>query len=515
MKNKIMITATIIAVTLNLVNCNPKELIDPLAFAPNYVVIDGDTVKTRNDAGKVKSKKSYGSFEDRYFVTGDTFMVYKNFYMPKPNKVANLYNIKNNVDITLKGKPLRLVAIGGAVTAGMRDGGLFNEGMITSYPNIIANQMGIKYDLPLFDSQDYNGFGRKVLTNFNPTGGPMPKLKKIENNTGIESVSINEFNVEQVKLKQFRGSTDSYINIYPMAYNNFLNVMQDPLSPEIIKDLKKGKKFDFFILDCNIDGFNNPGGGTNIITDLVISELGLRDFKKYPEDGIEVPIRNGINFPTRSNDNDYLIKHLFDKKLVKGVLINVPFKNYLGYYQKNYIDDVIKKLDLYQIDGLYSSKVGLYDFPTIDKNELKRNQNTHAIYGSSGIDSLISPNVNVNLKKGLSFKNPIFPVIYFEKKLGFSETLANNESIKIYAEYLKVPIFDLNGLYKSVFEGTYVTIDGIKVNGKWPEGNFFSSDGIHPSAFGQAIIANEIIKTINSFYKTDIPPTTTREFLNR
>jgi hypothetical protein len=59
-----------------------------------------------------------------------------------------------------------------------------------------------------------------------------------------------------------------------------------------------------------------------------------------------------------------------------------------------------------------------------------------------------------------------------------------------------------------------VTDDGIKVNGKWPEGNFYSVDGLFPTAFGQAVIANEVIKFINSQYKTDIPLVNTRDFLN-
>lgn len=40
---------------------------------------------------------------------------------------------------------------------------------------------------------------------------------------------------------------------------------------------------------------------------------------------------------------------------------------------------------------------------------------------------------------------------------------------------------------------------------------FFSLDGMYPSAIGQAMIANEVIKTINKAYNMDIPLISIRE----
>ena len=59
----------------------------------------------------------------------------------------------------------------------------------------------------------------------------------------------------------------------------------------------------------------------------------------------------------------------------------------------------------------------------------------------------------------------------------------------------------------------YTTDDGVKVDPSWPNGNFFSTDGINPSAFGQSIIANEAIKALNKQYGMDIPLISTREYL--
>lgn len=66
----------------------------------------------------------------------------------------------------------------------------------------------------------------------------------------------------------------------------------------------------------------------------------------------------------------------------------------------------------------------------------------------------------------------------------------------------------LNYRNPAAFEAEYYrkTDDGITVNSSWArEGNFFSADGIYPTAFGQAVIANEVIKTLNKHYGLEIP----------
>ena len=91
----------------------------------------------------------------------------------------------------------------------------------------------------------------------------------------------------------------------------------------------------------------------------------------------------------------------------------------------------------------------------------------------------------------------------------------NEFELKKVAESINLPIVDLYGIYKRILTNTYVTADGVKVNPDWKTGNFFSADGIYPTAFGQAVIANEVIKTINQHYKLSIPTVDTRFFLKK
>ncbi|MDX5437011.1 MAG: SGNH/GDSL hydrolase family protein, partial [Pontibacter sp.] len=49
--------------------------------------------------------------------------------------------------------------------------------------------------------------------------------------------------------------------------------------------------------------------------------------------------------------------------------------------------------------------------------------------------------------------------------------------------------------------------DGVAYSPAFITGNLFSLDGVHPTPRGYAIIANEVIKAINSKYNSSVPQT--------
>ncbi|MBC8153373.1 MAG: hypothetical protein H7Z72_10715 [Bacteroidetes bacterium] len=71
---------------------------------------------------------------------------------------------------------------------------------------------------------------------------------------------------------------------------------------------------------------------------------------------------------------------------------------------------------------------------------------------------------------------------------------------------------DLELIYSQIHRGRYTTGDGLQIDGSL-RGNFFSSDGISPTALGQAVIANEVIKAINGTYQTSIPAISIRSYV--
>jgi hypothetical protein len=488
-----------ISVAYLMLSCNPKEILEPSIDYPAFVVIDGDTVKTRDDKterDKVDKFSKVGLFET--VVTGDTIITFKEPKKLKPAKFPDLTKHKNDKIFELKGKPFKLVAAGSNLMLGVRDGGIFNEGMLTSYPTLIANQMGIDFKNGLFDKNEYNGLGRKVPTSFNPTGGPVPKRKE----------AINNLAIENGRLKKFLGVTDNYYitnrgavdnrdaNRIRFGGLNFLS-KRDGSQESFAYDLSVNKnKFDFLLFE-------------NGLQDILIGEvlrpvgIGLKyDLVELEKTKINSKVEVFTDAITGFGPELYstIFKLLVSQQLNKGVIINCPDFEDLPYFSTNYRQQVQKIEDTYHV------------FSGFGRETL--------VFGSSSIDSLLAPNVNINLKpwvvqkKNLDASGTGYLLDAYTLRNFNEEIMKKNENSKILSEYAKMPIFDINSFYKKILKGTFISDDGVMVDGRWPSGNFFSSDGIYPTAFGQAVIANEIIKIMNSFYNMDIPFINTRDFLN-
>ena len=57
------------------------------------------------------------------------------------------------------------VAIGGSLSAGVRDGGINQKSQSTSFPNLIAQQIGIKrFQQPVFVGEFQDGTGTVIVT---------------------------------------------------------------------------------------------------------------------------------------------------------------------------------------------------------------------------------------------------------------------------------------------------------------------------------------------------------------
>ena len=90
--------------------------------------------------------------------------------------------------------------------------------------------------------------------------------------------------------------------------------------------------------------------------------------------------------------------------------------------------------------------------------------------------------------------------ISFVKKM----VLEYNDIISKAAEKYGATLVDMYGLFNKIAANGY-TACGIKYTIEFPHGGLISLDGIHPTALGYAIIANEFIQKINEAFDYDIP----------
>lgn len=476
---------------------------------PEDFLIEGDTVKNRNDKNNLSLVPRYETvwFFDEA-VVGDTILSYTPPPRVKPARLPDLSKLKNTTVKGLAEQPFKLVSAGGDLAFGRRDGGFFNEGMLTSYPTLIANQMGVEFKNPLFDKEDFNGYRRNVESNYNPTGGPVPKRKQ----------AINNLAIRDGKYKVYSGEMDNYyLSANNMSWKNkvgdwvqspyyaFMN-SADKNTLSFANGLKENKlNFDFALIDI---GLQNVFGYGMINGSSFWEDISLEELKRVKSgDKVSVP---GLGAIGEGNPYTYsnTFKLLVSQNLNKGVIINCPDLQDLPYFSRNFNKDVWEVITKYHV----LAEIGWLG--SMDR----------LVLGSSRLDSLLSPNVNINLKPGIASK-------YYKTEVerALDKTILEKSSIQItkdgiskmnkntaiLSNYSQMPLFDINAFYKNINKGGTRTDDGVEIIATWPGGNFYSTDGIYPSAFGQAVIANEIIKIINKHYGLNIDLLPTRMFLKK
>jgi hypothetical protein len=470
---------------------------DPLAESSDlgFTIVEGDSIKIRKE--KLSSFR-FNNWESAplSMIVGDTVLSYQGVpQLVKPAKLPDLSKVKTK---ELQGQPFRMVAVGEGFLSGYRDGGYFNEGMLTSLPNLLANQMGVEMKLPLFDKDDFNGFNRRVRTKYNPTGGPVPKYRLASNNTGIEQfneitrfATLKKAGAERIDNFAFANLRGGIFNPNELVARLELNE-RTKSDGKGVENIVLHSKADFYVIhDVFEGGFNSilnfvSGTGGNGGTPEIkgINGITSKDIRlNGPTPGVNPRILSYIRIREGGN-------------LKFGVILNTPDYTDFPYLHWIKREDVVAVLQKYKTQiGMPGEDIGL-------------------ILPSSEIDSLLGPNVNPNLKKGMLLGKPLNTKNYVERNaLNYFKdkiVLLNQETAAL-AKDFNLAVVDVYSIYKKIHQGTYVSPDGSPVKVE----EFYSSDGVYPSAFGQAIMTNETIMAINRHYGLDIPLLDSKLFLKR
>ena len=467
---------------IGLWGCNEDNILPIVYDEPLFIIDDTTNITTFNNGETLPPDIE---IVKQIIVEQKTFTPKGIKLHGSPKDLKFTEKIKNKKDKDLAGKPVKYLAIGSSLTAGVRDGGYFNEGMLTSYPNLLAIQLGVSdFKLPLFDTKDYNGTGRKVKSELNPTDGPFQKFSLSSNNLGIESITEEEIldsdgkikKVKKVKLKPYKG----YIEDLDVFALPDLNVQylgwgaNDKIKPYLDRLPKRnnyershwdgfeaviGKKVDIFTIETGSNGFI-PGGNATPGSPINVIPSSLTIAKRMMENG------------------------------AIGCVSNVPdYSKFPVYHQINY-DDLQNKISNSPIHSTLSAD---------QRDEI-------GFVPNSRLDSLMSPKVDLTLN------NLVFRA---EDGIWVGSSLKNyNDYLKNEYDKIGIPIVDLSSLYQKIIEGSVTTHDGIWVNPDIKEGNFFSLDGVYPTPFGHAVITNEFIRTLNAYYNLSIPLIPTAIYLD-
>lgn len=458
-----MITTFLAAATM-VFSCNTNKLLEPTdVLNPAFAIVDGDTVKTRDDKGKVYKKPN-----NELIVNGETVVTPN--YKKNPKKLLDKKNeeiLKKGIDeLELKGKPLRVVATGFSGFGNSYN----NESIDFSVSNLIATQMGVDFRNPYFEPEDYNGIYTYVPSDFNHTGGPVPKFKVASNNLAIETFDING---KAVLKKVKPGRIDNYVDGSGGDYDMQLRASDNykRIGSEIAYDQRVLKeKFDFLI-DISY-------------SDDRIMETGFTDYEPRK---IEYVSPGGISKQVKNSKLDFF-SDISKRKYLKGILVNLTI--YAPYLSGEIIsvEQVRKELDKYQKGSLL-------------------NESAKSIRPTERIDSLLGSKINMNNKPYIKNNEKILSYSNWTS-LDLRKNYNTPKRTKL-AEQLNWPEVDVNFIYNQIYDGKYISHDGIKIEYKQLYGNNL----IGSSKLSQIIIANEALKLINSFYGTTFPYISTAEYI--
>ena len=372
---------------------------------------------------------------------------------------------------------LNYIAIGSSLTAGYRDRGLTRESQLTAYPNLIAHQMGlVNFKSPLFDVSEANGSGSLV---FDGTA-EMPSWKQVTNQTALKSntpMTLSKYSGGDFQniSSPFLGK-DGFGTAYTTAFQKLNSypfverlIKNSDVVPSLYDGMFKSQKPDIYTVEFGFDNYIN----------YIMTQRNL-NFEGFMLGSYQA------SFDDKGN---VIGKPIW--LLMPSQILRLPYFNFFTYDK------------LSRLLGVDEIMIGSGNDNYIEKADkncvfLPTQRILDAIRNRTSIG--VVPDVEVmdalecqgaRTAKGLYVYN------------GIIETVAKEKNI---------PLVDLPAVYEKVLNGQYVSEDGFKVDPSFPKGNFFSQDGIYPSAIGQAVIANEVIKVMNKSYNSKIPLINITEF---
>ncbi len=384
----------------------------------------------------------------------------------------------------------RYISVGNSITAGYSNGGLYRAGQLAAYPNIIDSQMmkvgGGNFFQPLFSESQANGSGYLQLAGFKPDGSP--DIVPVTTNLAIRGVTVipgygpvtlytkytgdlNNYGVPGIKLLQITTPILGNLNPY---FERLLPGVAGTNTTAYL-DFVTAKPFTFFSCWLGTNdalGYATSGGEGDSLTNKSV-------FASLYTLAISTLTKNGAG----------------------GVVATIPDVTVLPYLNTITVNAVNERLKAISAGQLYINALnpttGLYAPRAAAASDLINLTFDPGTLGTT---------VNGLPGYGLTLSNPVMSkeVLDAAEVLKAREYITSyNQTIKTIGNLFGLGVFDTEDFLNKVKAG--MTVNGVYVNADFITGGVFSLDGVHLTARGNALTANEFIKAINARYSTLIP----------
>ncbi|MDP1675816.1 MAG: SGNH/GDSL hydrolase family protein [Bacteroidota bacterium] len=410
----------------------------------------------------------------------------------------------------------KYISIGNSLTAGYQAGGLYEDGQIYSFPNLIAQQLKIagaplgKFEQPIWGnpgSPDISGKTARLEILAWPASGPV--IGSSGATAGVATNSnlprpYDNLGIPFAYISDFLDTADFVVKSVPLPKIFFLHVLRNKSYGNSVFDQarKVTPKADIvtFWLGNNDVLIFAIYGGTAVIGNTVIPTA--------PTPSATFAIQYGQAF-------DSLRSAFPNAKIIVGNIPDVraiPHFTTVGpavaaslegafaiSYQKHgttgagdassYLTEANAPL-LPLGAGAYVAKIG---------------QPSGQWYKDNSIT--LPAGIDTTQMFGLDYRNPIPDALILDSleiAMAGAAVTSFNQTIVTVTAAKGAALVDIY----SIFNG--IKKNGLKIGGEtftadYLAGGLFSLDGIHPSSKGAGIVANEFIKTMNSKFGMNVP----------
>jgi len=395
------------------------------------------------------------------------------------------FSCKTNINLT---KPTtggvnfyNYVAIGNSLTAGYEDGGLYQEGQLNSYPNIIATQLqglgSAGFYQPLFGPGQENGSGYLKLTGFTSAG--LPILANVTTDLAIVGTAVNGVTHQtQYLYAPNTASKISNLGIPGIRLSDILtpgygSPAGNPYFQRLLSSSEYLKTYQQKVLETNPTFFS--------------CWLGDNDVLSYATSGGTVPLTPTATFQALYAQ---LITALMANG-AKGVVSTIPDVTLIPF------------LNTQTVAKISAAAGGATVYITTSTGLVRAATSADLVnLTTTGIGV---PN-GLGAPKGYSPYNPLLNSEVLdadEVNSARAAVVQYNNIIGQIATANGLAISDINILLNKYKNGAVT--DGIPLNLNYISGGIFSLDGVHLTPRGYAIVANSFISSINATYGSSIP----------
>lgn len=379
----------------------------------------------------------------------------------------------------------KYIAIGNSLTAGYADGGLYLNGQINSFPNMIAEKMkrfdGGEFITPYFSEAQRNGSGYirlKALVNGQPV------TEAVTTDLAIRGVN----SAGKPLYTKYTGAEINNLGVPGMRL--------DMAFAEGVGTTAGNPFFERLLSDNNTTSYFTYSTTKNHT--FFSFALGNNDVLGYAMNGAAASLD-----PTQTLISTAMFNRLYNNYInaltangQKGVVATIPDVTAIPYFTT-----VTTKALLAAASAAAGTTVQAIYIQTATGVRPATDKDMFVLpFSTSGL--LGKPNAQ-NIPYGLHSSNPVeseYVLDQAEAALIQQRIIELNNIVKSVASNKNLALADVHEFFNKVKSG--YNYNGVAINNKFITGNAFSLDGIHMTPMGYAIMANIFIDGINKKYGT-------------